>query len=394
MTSKKKSFKITFLSTWPKVNDGIATFCENLAKHLPEKFQGYNIDWSIARVNWIKQLENKDSQKIIFELNYDDPSAYEKLADFLNESDTDVIVIQFINSIYGDFGQHIFRFLAKNQKPVLVVLHSIPMLETQSKLKLKQKILKRFKDFSIDLVVMSDTAKNFLVKKMGFNSSRIFKIYHPSPNFVKISEIEQITLRNKLGFTSEDKIIFTYGILRKDKGILEIIKAIIQLKTKETDLKLLLCGMEVDPKKEYSREIKSLIKKSKIQQHVKFINKFLDQDDIGKYLQISNIFITAQHNLGLHSSGTLAYALSAGSVIISTPTIHAKEILNGAGIIVPAQKPDAIIKAIKKLLDNKSLYEKCRLNSSKIGKDLSWSQSSKNYLKILLKILKSQNQHE
>ncbi|MFH1749885.1 MAG: glycosyltransferase [bacterium] len=388
MMVKTKKLKITFLSTWPEVNDGIATFCENLAKHLPEKFSGYKIIWNIARINWIRQLKDKDTNKIVFEVNSKNLDDYIKLAKYINTSDTDIVVIQFINNIFGGFGNYIFEFLKKNQKPVLVVLHSIPMFKTQSKLQLKQKILKKFKNFDLDLVVMSNTAKKFLSSKMGFKNNSLHKIYHPAPDFVKLSEIQKNNFRKKLGFDQKTKIIFTYGILREDKGILEILQALQILIQQKYNVKFLLCGKEQDSQGKYTKKIKALVSDLNLKNHFKFVNEFLEQKRIGEYLQSSDIFLTTQHNLGLHSSGTLAYALSAGSVIISTPIIHAQEILDGAGIIVPSKNPRALSVAVKKLLDDQTFYKRCQLNSKKIGRNLSWNKLSLKYLQIFWEIVK------
>ncbi|NQV00077.1 MAG: hypothetical protein HQ538_05010, partial [Parcubacteria group bacterium] len=95
-----KDTNITYFSTWPETNDGIATFCENLAIHLPSKYKNYRINWNVVMVEWMKQRQKKHSDKIIGCVKYNKLSDYKKAAFLINKSNTELVVIQFINSIY------------------------------------------------------------------------------------------------------------------------------------------------------------------------------------------------------------------------------------------------------------------------------------------------------
>lgn len=384
----KKNITITFLSTWPEVPDGIATFCENLAINLPPKYKNKFVHWNVVKDNWIKQIKNKYPNKILYSIKYDKLSDYKNAAVFINNQTTDIVIIQFINSIYGGHGKYIFEFLKYIKKPVIIVLHSVAILPTQSDVKLKQQILKEFAQRNLDVVVMTKIAQNFLINKIGFSKNKVHQIYHGAPKFDKISPPEKQIIRSKLGFKLNEKIIFTYGILREDKGIDEIIKALPIINKYRDDVRLLLCGDEQDPEKKYSKYLLKIINELNLHNKIKFINKFIPQNDIGKYLQVCDIFITAQKNIGLHSSGTLSYALSTGSVIISTPTIHAKELLKDKGLIVPNNNSDTIANLIIELLSNKTRYSAFKESSMAFSKNIYWPKISKDYLKTIIKIIK------
>jgi len=66
-----------------------------------------------------------------------------------------------------------------------------------------------------------------------------------------------------------------------------------------------------------------------------------------------DIYITPYKHKAQVVSGTLAYALSAGKAIISTPYLHAIELLNDErGSLVPFDDPEAIASKTVELLDN------------------------------------------
>lgn len=387
--SDKKKIKIAFLSTWPELTDGISTFCENLALSMPKEFENYSINWCVVRVKWLQQRRILHSNKIISDISYNKKEDYKKAAELVNSSDVDLVIIQFINAIYGDGGNMVFEFIDNLKKPVLVILHSVAMLKEQSSLLSKQNLLKKFAIRNINVVAMTKVAENFLIDDLKFKRHNVNQIYHGAPLFKEISKTEKNRLRKKLGFLPTDKILFTYGVLRKDKGIEEIIQSLPIIQKKNDGVKLLLAGAEQT--RGYSNKIKTLISNLKLEDKIVFINKFIPQEDIGKYLQISDVYVTAQRNLGLHSSGTLAYALSAGSVVISTPTIHAKEFLKKAGLIVPIKDPDSIAKATIKLLSNNNEYAHKKEASKDLGKTISWPKITREYLKVGLDLIEQES---
>lgn len=387
MMSKKNNFHITFLSTWPKTPDGIATFCENLVSNLPLKIKNKKVYWDILKVNRFKQIAKKNKNKIISELNYNKKIDYCDAAKKINHSDCDVVIIQFINGIYGGrFGEYIFNFIDNLKKPLLVILHSVAMLPNQSNVIEKQKILKEFLLRNNKVVVMSKTAESFLTESLKFRSKNVFMLYHGAPKFNKIGKKEKFMIRKRLGFNIADKIIFIYGILRKDKGIEDILLALKILSQKNKNIKLLLIGTDQENNK-YTNKIKHLIKELNLGNFVKFIPKFITDNQIGTYLQISDIFISAQTNLGLHSSGTLSYALSAGSVILSTPIIHAKELLsNKEYSLIPINDSKAIAKSVLEIINNKKLFLQIKKDNMVIGKKILWKNISKKYLEIAYEV--------
>ena len=112
-------------------------------------------------------------------------------------------------------------------------MHSVAMLPCQMNLKQKQKILKEFSKYNLDVVVMSKTSKKYLIEKIKFNENKVHLIYHGAPKFEKVDDIDKAKIRKNLGFEKSDKIIYTYGFLREDKGIKEIINSLPHILQKE-----------------------------------------------------------------------------------------------------------------------------------------------------------------
>ena len=80
-----------------------------------------------------------------------------------------------------------------------------------------------------------------------------------------------------------------------------------------------------------------------MKRNVIFRNRFVSPQEMVELIGAADIYITPYKHKAQVVSGTLAYALSAGKAIISTPYLHAVEMLDeGRGVLVPFDDPEAI----------------------------------------------------
>jgi glycosyltransferase involved in cell wall biosynthesis len=88
-----------------------------------------------------------------------------------------------------------------------------------------------------------------------------------------------------------------------------------------------------------------------LREHVLFVDRFVGQEELGRWLQAADIFVTPYPNLDQMVSGTLSYALAAGRPVVSTPFAYASEVLDGGrGVIVGPNSPQAMASALGALL--------------------------------------------
>ncbi len=71
--------------------------------------------------------------------------------------------------------------------------------------------------------------------------------------------------------------------------------------------------------------------------NVKFVDKYLTLQELIDYLLATDVYITPYYaNPHQITSGTLAYAMVTGKVIVSTPYLYAEELLaEGRGFLYP-----------------------------------------------------------
>lgn len=94
----------------------------------------------------------------------------------------------------------------------------------------------------------------------------------------------------------------------------------------------------------------------------------------------TDIYITPYLSRGQISSGTLAYALTCGKAIISTPYWYAEELLaDDRGILVPFKNSEALTEKIRELLANESNRNRLRKNAYLLGRQMIWREVANKY---------------
>ena len=79
----------------------------------------------------------------------------------------------------------------------------------------------------------------------------------------------------------------------------------------------------------------------------------VDCDELVELLEACDIYLTPYPNLQQSTSGTLSYAAALGRAIVSTPYVHACELLSDVGgELVAPRDPTAIAEAVNRLLDH------------------------------------------
>ena len=70
---------------------------------------------------------------------------------------------------------------------------------------------------------------------------------------------------------------------------------------------------------EYRSMLEKRVVELKIENHVKFINKFLPLPELLDYLQLTDVYLFTSRDPNQAVSGTFSYAISCGCPVISTP---------------------------------------------------------------------------
>src|SRR4029077_7422972 len=310
---------------------GIATFTTDLCDALHAEYG--TTELLALPVN--DSAEGYDyPDRVRFELSEDNLASYRQAADFLNFSNVDLVCLQHEYGIFGGrAGGHILELLRRLRMPFVTTLHTVLREPTPD----QRDVLEEIAALSDRLIVMRQQSVEILQEVFRVPDEKIDLIPHgipdlpfTDPNFYKD------------GFGTEGKcVLLTFGLLSPNKGIENVIKALPQILSRHANVVYMVSGvthphvLRRDGDK-YRLYLQTLAKDLGVDDNVIFRNRFESPEDLVKLIGAADIYITPYKHKGQVVSGTLAYALSAGKAIISTPYLHAIELLDGErGALVP-----------------------------------------------------------
>lgn len=388
---RKKDITIGFISTYPPRECGIATYTQNLIVSIQKN--NPKIGVKVIAIN--DQGKLKYPNEVVFSISQQDTRDYIKAAKFINQSDIDIISLQHEYGIFGGFnGKKILYLLKYLKKPVVITVHSVPILQKQpfsftpKRYKSRTKLLKEMFKYAKYLTVMNSLTKDYIQKHYNFKG-KVKVIFHGVPEILK-NELESYRReKNELGFDRDDFVISSYGLITPPKGIEYVIKSIPSIikNNPNKKIKYLIAG-RIHPKfsRSYLLELKDIARKNNLQDNVIFDSRYLTFKEIYKYLANTDIFVTPYYkNLSnLSSSGTLSYALALGCCVVSTPYIYARDLISkyNVGEFIKFKDTESIKKVITKLINNPKRLSFYQHNAFLLSRKMVWSKVAEDFTNL------------
>src|ERR1700682_2677072 len=355
---------------------GIATFTTVWCSALSAKYGA--VDLLALPVNDTEAGYSYPAQ-VRFELTEDNLDSYSRAADFLNLGNVDIVCLQHEYGIFGGpAGRHILELLRRLQMPFVTTLHTV-LRDPDPDQRL---VTEEIAALSDRLIVMSEHSAEILQEVFRVPANKIDLIPHgvpdlpfTDPNFYKDC------------FGTEGKVVLlTFGLLSPNKGIENVIKALPEILSRHVNVVYMVSGvthphvLRRDGDK-YRLYLQTLAKDLGVEAHVIFRNRFESPQDLVKLIGAADIYITPYKHKGQVVSGTLAYALSAGKAIISTPYLHAIELLDEErGALVPFDDPAAIAAKTTELLHNGTARHAMRKRAYLYARNMVWDRVAEQYM--------------
>jgi Glycosyl transferases group 1 len=181
--------------------------------------------------------------------------------------------------------------------------------------------------------------------------------------------------------------LLTFGLLSPNKGIEFALRALPDIIREFPNVVYIVLGQTHpnllrDEGEAYRLSLERLAKDLNVQKHVVFFNRFVELEELMRFIGAADIYLTPYLTESQITSGTLAYAFGAGNAVVSTPYWHAVELLTEErGKLVPFRDAKAIAIAVVELLRDEPLRHSMRKNAYKLGRDMVWSRVAQLYAK-------------
>ncbi|MGB9424492.1 MAG: glycosyltransferase family 4 protein [Candidatus Acidiferrum sp.] len=356
---------------------GIATFTTDLCDALHAEYAATEL--LALPVNDTEEGYDYPA-RIRFELSQDELASYRQAAEFLNFSNIDLVCLQHEYGIYGGpAGGHILELLRRLHMPIVTTLHTALRDPNPD----QRAVMQEIATLSDRLIVMSRQSADILQEVFHVHPEKIDLIPHgipdlpfTDPNFYKDA------------FGTEGKeVLLTFGLLSPNKGIENVIQALPDILARHPNVVYMISGithphiLRHDGQDTYRLYLQNLARDLGVEDKVIFRNRFVSAQELVELMGAADIYITPYKHKGQVVSGTLAYALSAGKAIISTPYLHAIELLDDErGVLVPFDDPRAIAAKTIELLDNGTARHAMRKRAYLYARDMVWNRVAQQYM--------------
>ncbi|HLP77248.1 MAG TPA: glycosyltransferase family 4 protein, partial [Candidatus Paceibacterota bacterium] len=369
--------KIAFLGDYLPRKCGIATFTTDLRCAVAAEFPA--LQCLVVPVNDLAGGYDYPAE-VRFEIAEQDLPSYLRAADFLNITDVDAVCVQHEFGIFGGpAGSHLLALLRELRMPIITTLHTV-LREPNTE---QRRVMRDLIRISTRLVVMSERGAEFLRDIYQAPPAKIDLIPHGIPD---MPFADPNYFKDEFGVAGK-QVLLTFGLLSPNKGIEYALQSLPAIIHEFPNLVYIVLG-QTHPNllrgegEAYRLSLERLAKDLGVQKHVVFFNRFVELEELMRFIGAADIYLTPYLTEAQITSGTLAYAFGAGNAVVSTPYWHAAELLSEErGKLVPFRDPHAISVAVSDLLRDEPLRHALRKNAYKLGREMIWSRVAQLYAK-------------
>ncbi|HUG04960.1 MAG TPA: glycosyltransferase [Candidatus Limnocylindria bacterium] len=322
-------------------------------------------------------------------IRQEEAATYRDAALAISASNVDIVNVQHEFGLYGvwhdsTYDDHLRVFLESCTKPVVTTLHTVaPKPEPWA-----LETVRYISEHSEQVVVMGTTAARLLNEVYGASRPPVV-IEHGMP---AIEPRGRHRLKRQLG-VDDRPIISTFGLVDPRKGLEYVVEAMPEIIARNPGALYLVVGqthpeLQKREGEAYRNSLVAAVSRLGLRDHVKFVNQYLTQREVVDYLLATDVYVTPYLDPNQITSGTLAYALGAGKAIVSTPYLHAQEVLEtGRGILVPFRDAAAVASAVNSVLGDPRRKRELEMRAYEYGKQMAWPAIGRRVLAMMRDVL-------
>ncbi|MGH7991874.1 MAG: glycosyltransferase family 4 protein [Limisphaerales bacterium] len=367
--------KVAFLGDYLPRKCGIATFTTDLRCAMSAEFPA--MQCLVVPVNDLADGYDYPAE-VRFEIAEQELPSYLRAADFLNITDVDVVCVQHEFGIFGGpAGSHVLALLRELQMPIVTTMHTV-LREPNTE---QRRAMRELSRLSTRLVVMTERGRELLHEVYHAPLAKIDLVPHGIPD---LPFADPNYFKDEFGAAGK-QMLLTFGLLSPNKGIEFALRALPEIIREFPDIVYIVLGQTHpnllrDEGEAYRLSLERLAKDLGVQKHVVFFNRFVELEELMRFIGAADIYLTPYLTEAQTTSGTLAYAFGTGNAVVSTPYWHAAELLTAErGKLVPFRDAGAIAVAVVELLRDETLRHSMRKNAYKLGRDMVWSRVAQLY---------------
>ena len=364
-----RQLKVAMIGTYAPRKCGIATFTADMV----EQLAAYQSD-IVTTVYALDHAERFGHYAAgVVPVDHASRAAYLECARTINESGADAVWLQHEYGIFGGpDGELVCDLVDCLAAPLVVTFHTVLSEPSANQRRITEHLLTR----ASRVMVMSQHGRELLIARYGAPAELVEVIAHGAPDRPFGREAE---FKAKLGLSGKN-VLMTFGLLGPGKGLEQVIAALPAIVARYPETVYRIVGathpnLVASHGEAYREGLVAMAQELGVAEHIAWENSFLDTPALLDQLEACDIYVTPYLNLQQATSGTLSYAVALGKAVVSTPYVHARELLaDGVGVLVEANSSEAIAQAVIDLLADRGQLDTIRHRAYEAGRQTIWPQ--------------------
>lgn len=216
--------------------------------------------------------------------------------------------------------------------PVLFILHNVIPHEKMPGIRFFTKAALKFGG---GYIVQSKKVENEFLNFLPDCADKWRRLIpHPTYNFQDYSFPSQEDARKRLGI-AEKKVLLFFGLVRKYKGLMNLIRAFPEAEKSLGDLRLLIAGEFYDDIEPYRKAIAE----SGVEAKITIRNEFIPAEEVGTYFSAADVVVLPY--VSASQSGIVQTAYGFNKPVISTRVGGLPEIIDDSrtGLLCEPENP-------------------------------------------------------
>lgn len=360
---------------------GIATFTTDLFEQLGEHHPELAIDLHVID----SPTEPHAYPGARGVIRADLPEDFRVAARRINEDAVDAVWLQHEYGIFGgEAGEMVLELVERVAAPLIVTLHTVLAEPSAHQRATLDRILRR----ALQVMVMSRHSRDLLVRVHGIAPDRVTVLEHGAPDrpFGR-----GVAFKQRLGLAGRP-VLMTFGLLGPGKGLETVIEALPAIVSAHPGAVYRIVGathpnLLAREGEAYREGLLARAAELGVSGNIAWDNRFLDTGELLDQLEACDIYVTPYPNLQQSTSGTLSYAVALGKAVVSTPYVHAAELLaHGVGVLVPPRSAGALAGAVTALLDDREALGAMQRRAYARGRETIWPRFAAAGARLVAKV--------
>jgi glycosyltransferase involved in cell wall biosynthesis len=369
-----------FLASFPPRPCGIATFTADLAEAIDQASPLSPASQVIA-IN-AGATAYAYGPRVRWTIERDDIQSYLQAAQAINASPVQMVSIQHEYGLFGGpFGEYVLAFLRRLEKPAVLTLHTVLERPDPAMRRLTEELAAA----AAGVVVLAERAQRLLADYYPqVDLANVYFIPHGTPS---VTYAPPEDFKKALGL-EERTVLSTFGLLGPEKGIEYALAALPEVVRHHPNVLYLVLG-ETHPEvrrqqgETYRAFLEAQVSALGMQDHVRFYQRYLQQSELLQVLQATDVYLLPYLNPLQIVSGTLSYAVASGKSVVSTPFLHAQEVLSdGRGVLTRFRDSASLASAIIRLLDHPEQRLRMEQAAYRYGQHMRWPAVGQAYRQL------------